>query len=61
MDRVPDRDDGENGNGKRAAAHDSWLMEMLLEGGVRAYNPFEPTEKIQVTIDDQKEGSKKYH
>jgi len=62
MDRVPDGDISEKSADTKATERpNSWLMEMLLEGGVRAYNPFEPTEKIRVTIGDQKEGSKKYH
>ena len=62
MERMPDGGGSEESTDKKGArVENSWLMEFLLEGGARQYNPFEPTEKIQIKMGDQKEGRKKYH
>ena len=59
---MPDGNDSDKPSDSKAGkAENSWLMEFLLESGVSQYNPFEPTEKIQVKIGDQKEGKKTYH
>jgi hypothetical protein len=61
MERIPNRHDSDKPvEKKEAKVQNSWLMEFLIEGGVRQYNPFEPTEKIQVKIGDHT-GGKKYH
>jgi hypothetical protein len=51
LGRMPQSDDSEKPSDRKGIkVQNSWLMEFLIEGGVRQYNPFEPTEGIKIWI-----------